>query len=68
MYAAENPPSRAKDHWQRITYINCAGILLELMMKTVTVECLFLSTFGTGDDDDENLIINVTGQQSTQRW
>lgn len=68
MYA--DPPSRAKDHWQRISYIDCAGILLQLMqlmMKTVTVECLFLFTFGTGDDD-ENLIINVTGQQSTQRW
>jgi hypothetical protein len=30
------------------------------MMKTVNVECFFLFTFGTGNDDDENPIINVT--------
>jgi hypothetical protein len=37
--------------------------LLQLMMKTVNVECFFLFTFGTGnnnDDDEKNLITNVT--------
>jgi hypothetical protein len=64
-FLSEYPPSRsrAKEPKDRIHILTTTlhGVVLQMMMKSVNVECFFLFTFGTGnDDDDENLIVNVT--------
>jgi hypothetical protein len=41
-----------------LSHIDDCPVFVQLMIKTVNVECFFLFTFGTGND--ENLITNVT--------
>ena len=41
-----------------LSRIDVCPVFVQLMIKTVNVECFFLFTFGTGDD--QNLITNVT--------
>ena len=41
-----------------LSHIDDCLVYAQLMIKTVNVECFFLFTFGTGND--ENLITNVT--------
>lgn len=41
-----------------LSRIDVCSVFVQLRIKTVNIECFFLFTFGTGDD--QNLITNVT--------